>query len=105
MSPKVSKKKSHIRLSDGSVYDGPIDRFGRRSGEHGVWRSSIYIYGVVGEIDTTSADALLHWMEYSGEWWNDLPRGFGILWKCRGDGSREKVFQGCWMNGEQIDPN
>jgi hypothetical protein len=97
MSPRISKN------SDGSIYTGDLDRFGKRSGK-GVWRSEIYIYGVVGEIETTSTKALLHWMEYSGEWWNDLPRGFGILTKCRGDGSREKVFQGCWMNGEQIGP-
>jgi len=92
-----------MRCFDGSNYTGGIDRFGMRKG-HGVWRSNIYIYGVVGEIETTSAEALLHWMEYSGEWWNDKPRGFGILTQCRGDGSRQKIFQGDWMNGEQIGP-
>jgi hypothetical protein len=93
----------NIKLYDGSIYQGTIDRYGKRNG-HGVWRSNVYIYGVVGEIEHTSSDALLHWTEYSGTWWNDLPRGFGILTLCQGDGTRKKLFQGDWINGEQIHP-
>ena len=92
-----------IKLTDGSSYKGDIDRYGKRQG-HGIWRSSIYIHGVVGEIENTSSEAILHWIEYSGTWWNDLPRGFGILTQCQGDGKRTKIFQGDWINGEQIHP-
>ena len=94
-----------VKLVDGSMYQGDLDRFGMRTGLYGFWRSNMYISGVVGDIEQTSAEALTHWLEYSGEWWNDKPRGFGILTRCRGDGSREKLFQGDWMNGEYIEPN
>ena len=92
-----------IKLSNGSTYQGAIDRFGKREG-HGVWRSEIYIYGIVGEIEQTSSEALSHWVEYSGEWLNDQPRGFGILTQCQGDGTRKKIFQGDWINGQKIEP-
>jgi hypothetical protein len=43
-------------------------------------------------------------MEYSGEWRNNLPNGYGIARKCRGDelGTRVTIYEGEWINGEPV---
>ena len=85
------------KMSDGSFYEGFLDRFGRRSGA-GVWRSPMTIFGVY---DPQNIKSMFHWTEYEGEWLNDLPNGFGYMKKCRGDGTKEIVYEGEWVNGNQ----
>jgi hypothetical protein len=85
------------KMSDGSFYEGFLDRFGRRSGA-GVWRSPMTIFGVY---DPQNIKSMFHWTEYEGVWKNDLPNGYGVLRSCCGDGTKEIVYEGEWVNGNQ----
>jgi len=84
-----------MKLIDGSIYKGYLNRFGKRDG-FGTFRNPIYIYGAI-EPDKTSA--LIQWMEYRGEWCDDEPNGQGILKRYRGDGTSTVLYEGEWMSG------
>jgi hypothetical protein len=89
-----------MRYRDGSMYVGQLDRCGKRVG-YGTMRNPIYMYGVY---DPNNSGAIANWMEYSGEWRNNLPNGYGIARKCRGDelGTRVTIYEGEWINGEPV---
>jgi hypothetical protein len=85
---------------DGSIYKGTIDKaFGNRTG-FGVLRSPITMFGAY---DSQNPDTLLHWTEYAGQWLNDKEHGFGIMRRCRGDGTTSIIFEGMWENGEPLE--
>ena len=88
----------NVKLADGSIYTGNLDRFGKRTGE-GTFRHPIYIYGV---LDSAKTTALIQWMEYRGEWFNDMPGGYGVVKKYRGDGTNQTIYAGAWVNGQPI---
>jgi hypothetical protein len=83
---------THMGMPNGDIYRG------ERSG-YGLYRTVPYLYGVVGE--NTSAQELVNWTEYDGEWRNDKPNGYGILRLMRGDGLVRVIHDGEWINGEQ----
>lgn len=85
-----------LKYLDGSIYKGQLDRYGKRFGT-GTMRNPMCIYGVY---DPANTAALVHWMEYSGEWCNNLPNGYGIVRKYRGDGTCTIVHEGEWVNGQ-----
>ena len=85
-----------LKYLDGSMYKGHLDRYGRRIGT-GTMRNPMYIYGVY---DPANSAALIQWMEYSGEWRNNLPNGYGVVRKYRGDGTCTTVHEGEWVNGQ-----
>ena len=88
----------NVKLTDGSIYTGNLDRYGKRAGS-GTLRTPIYVYGVIGRANTSS---ILTWMEYKGEWLNDTPNGWGIARKFRGDGTSTTIYKGIWQNGQPI---
>ena len=85
-----------LKYLDGSIYKGQLDRYGRRFGT-GTMRNPMCIYGAY---DPANSAALVHWTEYSGEWRNNLPNGYGVVRKYRGDGTSTIVHQGDWINGQ-----
>ena len=92
---------SGLKYSDGSMYTGSLDRYGKRIG-YGTMRNPMYIYGAY---DPENSAALIQWMEYSGEWRNNLPNGTGVVRKCRGDGTSFTVYKGEWVNGQPLATN
>jgi hypothetical protein len=88
------------KYDDGSIYKGTIDKaFGNRTG-FGVLRSPITMFGAY---DSQNPNTLLHWTEYAGQWLNDKEHGFGIMRRCRGDGTTSIIFEGMWENGEPLE--
>ena len=85
-----------LKYTDGSIYTGQLDRYGKRFGT-GTMRNPMYIYGAY---DPANTAALVNWTEYSGEWRNNLPNGHGIVRKRRGDGTCITVHEGEWVNGQ-----
>jgi len=81
--------------SDGkAVYRGGLDRFGRRTGQ-GVFRYPTLIYRA-GERNPT----VISWLEYRGEWRDDLPNGYGYATRFCCDGySIASVQRGIWVGG------
>jgi len=86
---------SGARLSDGSYYRGDLDRFGKRSGK-GIWRGPMTMFGAY---DPKNIKSMFHWTEYEGEWCNDLPNGQGTTRNCCGDGKKEVIYEGLWIDG------
>ena len=85
------------KMSDGSFYKGDLDRFGKRSGK-GIWRSPITMYGAY---NPQNIKSMFHWTEYEGEWCNDLPHGYGTTRNCCGDGKKEVIYEGVWVDGNK----
>lgn len=88
---------TRMRMQNGDFYKGTLIQ-GEKSG-YGLYRTVPYLYGVVGENQT--AEQLVNWTEYNGEWRNDKPNGYGILRLMRGDGLVRVIHDGEWINGEQ----
>jgi hypothetical protein len=84
-----------MKLADGSIYTGYLDRFGKRT-ETGTLRTPIYLYGAIEDENTAS---IVNWMEYRGEWHNDKPNGQGIVRRYRGNGTSIILYNGIWANG------
>jgi hypothetical protein len=84
-----------MKLADGSIYTGYLDRFGKRT-ETGTLRTPIYFYGAIEDENTAS---IVNWMEYRGEWHNDKPNGQGIARRYRGNGTSIILYNGIWANG------
>jgi len=87
-----------VKSSDGSIYKGELDRFGKRTG-FGTLRTPILIYGVY---DPANTPRLLHWLEYKGEWREDEANGHGILRRYRGDGTNIVEHEGEWKFGKPV---
>jgi len=87
---------NQTKYADGSNYKGYVDRFGKRTGT-GILRTPVCVYG---EYEPTNPSAILNWMEYKGGWRNDKPYGWGILLRCRGDGTSTTSYKGIWVDGE-----
>lgn len=87
------RKHANLRMKDGTTYNGTIVA-GERNG-FGLFRSTPLMYGVF----RSSAEELIHWTEYYGEWKDDMPHGFGILRNVSGDGNVCNVFEGSWLKG------
>ena len=81
--------------SDGkATYRGGLDRFGLRSGE-GTFRFPTLIYGINERTPT-----VISWLEYRGEWRNDMANGYGYATRFCCDGySIASVERGIWVNG------
>ena len=83
-----------LKYLDGSMYKGLLDRYGRRFGS-GTMRKPLY-----NAYDPANTSALVQWTEYCGEWRNNLPNGYGVVRKYRGDGTCITVYEGEWINGQ-----
>ena len=84
-----------VKLADGSIYTGYLDRFGKRR-EMGTLRTPIYFYGAIEDENKAS---IVNWMEYHGEWHDDKPNGSGVVRRYRGDGTSIILYNGIWANG------
>jgi hypothetical protein len=82
-----------VMYSDGSRYAGHLTRDGQRTGL-GVYYSPVTLYGQVSE----NPNSILHWMEFTGLWENDLPTN-GTYERVCGDGKRSVVYEGGWQDG------
>ena len=94
-SNRIWSHTSGARLNDGSYYRGDLDRFGKRSGK-GIWRGPMAMFG---KYDPQNIKSMFHWTEYEGEWCNDLPHGYGTTRNCCGDGKKEVIYEGVWVDG------
>jgi hypothetical protein len=92
-SPQIPRRHTHLRMKDGTTYNGTIVG-GERNGL-GLFRGVPLMYGVV----RGTGEELVHWTEYYGEWKDDMPHGFGILRNVSGDGNVRNVFEGSWLKG------
>ena len=88
---------TRLQYQNGDSYIGEMKN-GQRCGV-GIFKSATYIHGVAGENPT--AEQLTHWTEYSGDWENDKPNGWGTIKIMRGDGKITWQFEGSWINGQQ----
>jgi hypothetical protein len=59
-----------------------------------VYYSPVTLYGQV----TENPNSILHWMEFTGLWENDLPTN-GTYERVCGDGKRSVVYEGGWQDG------
>lgn len=95
---QVYRMTTIVKSSDGSIYKGELDRFGKRTG-FGRHKQPIMIYGAY---DPANPARLLNWLEYQGEWQDDAASGYGILRRYRGDGTSVVVYEGEWQFGEPV---
>ena len=87
-------KVKYVGSDKKAVYIGGLDRFGRRTGE-GTLRYPTFIYGMNERTPT-----VISWLEYRGEWRNDLPNGYGYATRFCCDGySVASVQRGIWVDG------
>ncbi len=84
-----------MQYQNGGSYSGELKQ-GLRHGS-GTFKTATYIHGVVGENPT--AEELIHWTEYTGNWLNDKPHGWGAVKLMRGDGKTIWECEGDWNNG------
>jgi hypothetical protein len=90
--------KTVVKYANGSIYKGNITRDGQRAG-FGTLRTPIYLYGV---LDSNNPSSIVNWMEYVGEWRDNIPSGLGTIRKYRGDMTSNVIYQGEWVNGEPV---
>lgn len=95
---QLKRMTTIVKSSDGSIYKGELDRYGKRTG-FGTFRTPIMVYGVY---DPANTPRLLHWLEYQGEWRDDEANGHGILRRYRGDGTNFVEHEGEWKFGEPV---
>jgi hypothetical protein len=90
--------KMVVKYANGSIYEGQGTRDGQRSG-FGTLRTPIYLYGV---LDSNNPSSIVNWMEYVGEWRDNIPSGLGTIKKYRGNMTPKVIYQGEWVNGEPV---
>ena len=88
-----------IHYDDGSMYQGDVNEHGKKHGQ-GTLKTEIYITGVVGDENSH----LMKWTEFSGNWFNDVMHGTGVMRKMSGNGDVKVVYDGMWDTGVPINP-
>jgi hypothetical protein len=99
MAATKTKTKTPITIyhDDGSMYQGHVNEDGEKHGQ-GTLKTGIYITGVVGDENSH----LMKWTEFSGNWFNGVMHGTGVMRKMSGNGDVIVVHDGMWAAGVPI---